>query len=466
MTTQPLSADRDVVVHLFGWTWRAVAAAAPRLAGIGYGGVQISPPQEHVLLAGHPWYQDYQPVSYQLVSRRGDEADFVAMIEACHAAGIRVYADAVINHMTGVPAATGYAGTQVTRYDYPGLYGPDDFHHCGLTPDDSIQDYQDRAQVQDCELLHLADLRTESDRVRDRLAGYLNRLLALGVDGFRVDAAKHIPATDVAAIWARLDRPADTYLEVIDYGNEPIRMSEYVGIGRVTDFPYGVRLGHAVQFGRLADLRGLAGAVAGPDAQVFVDNHDTQRHGGPDVLTHVKPTDYRLANIIMLGWDYGTPVVMSSYDPPADSPISAFDMGPPASGPRGTTKDTVCGADGWVCEHAWPQIAAMVGFHNAVRGTRVTNWWDNGDQLIAWSRGDRGYVVVNNGDAVPGRWWETAGMPAGRYRDVLAEQGPGEEGSTGAALTVNDSGWFQADIPARCAVAIHVGARLPDNPPA
>ena len=63
--------------------------------------------------------------------------------------------------------------------------------------------YQDRAQVQDCELLHLADLRTESDRVRDRLAGYLNRLLALGVDGFRVDAAKHIPATDVAAIWAR-----------------------------------------------------------------------------------------------------------------------------------------------------------------------------------------------------------------------------------------------------------------------
>ena len=37
----------------------------------------------------------------------------------------------------------------------------------------------------------------------------------------------------------------------------------------------------------------------------------------------------------------------------------------------------------------------MVEFREVVRGTELTNWWDNGDQQIAFSRGDKGFYVAN-----------------------------------------------------------------------
>ena len=48
----------------------------------------------------------------------------------------------------------------------------------------------------DCELVGLSDLRTESESVRTTIASYLNKLLSYGVEGFRVDAAKHIGQAD------------------------------------------------------------------------------------------------------------------------------------------------------------------------------------------------------------------------------------------------------------------------------
>src|SRR5690348_1989461 len=66
---------RDVIVHLFEWPWASVASECTNVLGPkGFGAVQVSPPQEHVVLPGqaYPWWQDYQPVSYRLNSRRGD----------------------------------------------------------------------------------------------------------------------------------------------------------------------------------------------------------------------------------------------------------------------------------------------------------------------------------------------------------------------------------------------------------
>ena len=276
-----IGGDRDVVVNLFQWTWRSVAAECPRLAQAGYAGVQVSPATEHAMVFGNPWYVDYQPVSYQLLTRRGDRAAFAAMIQACHAAGVRVYADVVVNHMAGSDGGVGYAGTAWSHYDYSGLYGPQDFHHCGLAPGDEIENYQDRAQVQTCELVNLADLATDTEPVRARIAAYLGDLASLGVDGLRVDAAKHIPATDLADILRRVPGSLDVYTEVIDYGTEPIHASEYAGFAKVLVFTYGPQVGAAVQSGHLASLRQLAGPVDGTRARVFLDNHDTQRHGGP-----------------------------------------------------------------------------------------------------------------------------------------------------------------------------------------
>src|SRR3954451_20434927 len=90
--TAASSADpgpKDVIVHLFEWPWASVASECVNVLGPkGFGGVQVSPPQEHVVLPGqgYPWWQDYQPVSYRIESRRGDRAAFANMVSACHGA--------------------------------------------------------------------------------------------------------------------------------------------------------------------------------------------------------------------------------------------------------------------------------------------------------------------------------------------------------------------------------------------
>ena len=57
----------------------------------------------------------YQPVSYQLTSRSGNESEFVDMIQCCRAHGVDVYVDVVINHMAGGslgdPLRVGRVGT-------------------------------------------------------------------------------------------------------------------------------------------------------------------------------------------------------------------------------------------------------------------------------------------------------------------------------------------------------------------
>lgn len=97
------------IVELFGWPYDDIAKECAFLGKAGWMGVRIWPPTEHVWGSHYyeqdnqfrPWYLIYQPVSYKLHSRMGTRAQLRAMIQTCRTAGVRVYADAVINHMVG-----------------------------------------------------------------------------------------------------------------------------------------------------------------------------------------------------------------------------------------------------------------------------------------------------------------------------------------------------------------------------
>ena len=67
----------------------------------------------------------------------------------------------------------------------------------------AITDYKDFDNVMYGWLDTLADLKTESEYVRTRIADYLTDLYSIGVTGFRLDAAKHIKPTDIANILAK-----------------------------------------------------------------------------------------------------------------------------------------------------------------------------------------------------------------------------------------------------------------------
>ncbi|MDX5460137.1 alpha-amylase [Micromonospora tulbaghiae] len=443
---------KKVIVQLFEWNWTSVAAECTSTLGPkGYGYVQVSPPQEHV--NSSPWWVSYQPVSYRIESRKGTRAQFQSMVNTCHAAGVKVIVDAVVNHMSGQEnGGTGWAGSSYGHYNYPGVYSAQDFHYCGRNGNNDIANYNDRYEVQNCELVNLADLKTESEYVRGRLAAYLNDLLSLGVDGFRLDGSKHMPAADIAAIKAKLSRSAYLVQEVIYGAGEPIQPTEYTGNGDVHEFRYGKDLARMFNNERLAYLRNFGeswGYLSSAKAVVFTDNHDTQREGG--VLTYRNRGTYALANAFMLAWPYGTPAVMSSFT------YSGRDQGPPADGSNRITNVTCY--SGWECEHRWPVIANMVGFRNATEGTGVSNWYDNGYQHIAFSRTGKGYLTINDEDtAVNGRSYQT-GLPAGRYCDVV--HGTFSNGScSGPVITVDSAGWFAANVPAHDAIAIHIGAKL------
>src|SRR5687767_14029593 len=98
-TSSLAASPRTVMVHLFEWKWTDVAKECTDFLGpAGFAAVQVSPPNEHALVANFPWYQRYQPVSYKLESRSGTRQQFVEMVRTCKQAGVDIYVDAVINH--------------------------------------------------------------------------------------------------------------------------------------------------------------------------------------------------------------------------------------------------------------------------------------------------------------------------------------------------------------------------------
>jgi hypothetical protein len=79
----------EVIVKLFGWSWKSVAAECEFFLGpAGVGFVQVNPPQEHI--GGDQWWVDYQVVSYKLQSKRGSRSEFAEMIGRCKAVGVKV----------------------------------------------------------------------------------------------------------------------------------------------------------------------------------------------------------------------------------------------------------------------------------------------------------------------------------------------------------------------------------------
>ncbi|KRD45775.1 alpha-amlyase [Cellulomonas sp. Root930] len=443
---------RDVGVQMFQWTWHAIATeCTDSLGPAGYGWVLTSPPQEHIL--GEEWWTSYQPVSYRVESRLGTREEYADMVATCHDAGVDVWADAVVNHMTGQEApGTGWAGSSYSHYAYPGLYTDADFHHCGLTPNDDISVYQDAAQVQTCELVNLADLATETDRVRSTIVAYLQDLLSLGVDGFRIDAAKHLPAQDVAAIVAGLPEGTGIAQEVIRGSGEPITPEQYLANGRVYEFAWGKDVQGVLASSpeRVLDLGTTSGYVPSDAAVIFVDNHDTERNGS--TLSYADAEDYALATVLMLAGTYGTPAVYTGYA------FSDRDAGPPQDA-EGAVLDASCGAapgpgadlaDGdWVCQHRWPAIAGVVGWRSVVGDAPVVDVWSEGS-AVAFGRGERGFVVVNPGDDELRAELPTS-LADGGYCDVLA---------TGdcAGSTVQD-GVLTVTVPPRTAQAWDVTAR-------
>ncbi len=247
------------IADLHGWQWQAIMDNMGALKAMGFTAIQISP--HTATCSGAFGGQGYDPSDFtSFYSGFGDGNTLYNLIQSAHYNGIQIYADMIFNHMCTHP-----------DYSYPN-FSWNDFHHYG-----SIQDFNDQWDDENQDLEGLNDLSQESDYVRGQLWNYMVNTNNMGFDGYRLDAAKHVPQwywsqniTNNTAAWGKY-----TYGEVddgsIDY------LQGYVNSGMaVTDYALYYQLGNAFCYGcNLSSISGQGFAMAnGSAAQTFVENRD------------------------------------------------------------------------------------------------------------------------------------------------------------------------------------------------
>ena len=444
---------KGVIVTAFQQNWRSIAKECKQTYGPeGVSYVQVSPPEDHI--KGKAWWTSYQPVSYNLNSKLGTEDEFKNMITTCKAAKVGIIVDAVINHMTGADNKD-TVGVGGSKYDaanqsYPDAgYTKDDFHQI----DKDIYTYSDAQVVWNYRLVGLLDLDTSKPHVQQTLGNYFAKLLKMGVAGFRVDAVKHIAPNEMKAIKKAAAEASGIKPENIWWMQETIGDSngakenqpdKYVGTGEVDEFEYSYRLRNYFS-GSIDNLKHITdGLIPNKSAAIFVTNWDTERDNATSVLTYKDGKLYELANAFMLSYPYGTPNIYSGYK------FSERDEGAPFA-TETSVPDASCGKDSkWQCTQRWTSIRGMIGFYNAVKGTKVTKWQDDESNNIAFSRGNKGFFAINNDDKQNDVSYNTD-LPDGEYCNVYA--------SKNCEKTVTVSGGkVETTIPAHSAVALHIKA--------
>jgi alpha-amylase len=482
----------DTSVQMFRWKWNDIARECTNWLGPqGYGAVQVSPPQASASLG--TWWDIYQPVNFtSLASNMGSEAEFRSMIESCHAAGVRVYADVVVNHMAaGAGNATNGSAWNSASLAYPN-FSAQDFHPACDIQGGDYGSPGNRNSVTSCRLSGLPDLKTDSAYVQGQARNFFNKLVALGVDGLRIDAAKHMAPGDIAAILAGTRRTTTSgealwlTQEVIPDSN--VVRSAYFGNGTLNEFQYAYALKAAFRNengASLAQIRAIMGTpgnwggqwgfVPSEQATVFVNNWDTERNGSSLVASNNIPGQandtqgskrYDLANIFMLAWPYGHAQVHSGFR------FNSYDQGPPGASPFDANGNPLINQS-WDFIHRWSDIANMVAFRAVTSGQGIDHVVSGTPNQLAFARGSKGFVAINN-DGAPWNASLQTLLPAGTYCNVVKGQlnaartgCSGDSATVGGngIVTINLAGNGGASVPA---LALHVNQKVDggSTPPA
>jgi glycosidase len=186
----------------WGGDLQGIQAKMSYLSGMGVTTIWISPPVDNLNTnipdgGGNPTasYHGYQGRDFKRIEEHfGNSSntwtDFDAMVTAAHAAGIKVVVDFAPNHSTQDNA--GEYGSLYDNGTFLGNYTSDSngyFHH---NANISGGGWDDRYQVEYYTLFDLADLNSENATIDAYLKSAAQLFQQHGVDGFRIDAIKHV----------------------------------------------------------------------------------------------------------------------------------------------------------------------------------------------------------------------------------------------------------------------------------
>ncbi len=212
------SANDGLILQAWNWSYSEVKANLDAIAEAGFTTIQISPPTElkeatkgvKVLQEANDngWWMMYQPAAYELNQSEdnvlGTKDELVDMIDAAHERGLYVIADAVINHLGNSETADNKISTPLPKdanaVDYlcerawefessKAIIDAGAFHfpyaNCQYNDTGAFDCTQNAVSL-------LPDLDTSHPVVQETILDYWHECIDAGIDGFRIDAAKHI----------------------------------------------------------------------------------------------------------------------------------------------------------------------------------------------------------------------------------------------------------------------------------
>lgn len=419
-------ARADVILHAFDWSYAKVAAKAREIAAAGYKAVLLMPPLKSEKTARCEWWRRYQPQDFRTIDHcNGNKETFKAALAALKANGVRAYADVVVNHMANERHGdTSFPG-QATLKEYRRnstywskqiLYGDRDGNGIldnGFLPDQgrpaglfSSQDFHPAACIRDGNnrtsvirdrlcgpppdrgLPDLVDTDPKQTWVNNQRKQYIQALYDLGVRGFRLDAAKHMPNKAIRSfVSEKVATTAQVFAEIITSGGttdehykrflEPYLRDMPAQFGAI-DFPLLHALKRALAPGQ--PLSDLASPYATGNA---LDN----RRAVTVVVTHDIPYNVEFRDLI--------------FDRDASSSVDedlayAYILGRDGGTPLVFDDHSVGRSNNGRWRNVWnrDKLKRMIRFHNRMQGKPMEVLAADACSLL-WRRQEDGIVAIN-----------------------------------------------------------------------
>lgn len=426
MTHDPNATNTETILHVWSWNFPTIAENMKTIADAGFTMLQTSPVNACFSPEGANikildakegnWYHYYQPTDWTIGNNiLGTEEEMQVMLDSAKKYNIRVLVDVLPNH-------TAFDIDLVSDEFYAAVGGREKmFHTNGLK---GIRDYSDRTQCTHQGVGGLPDVNTENPHFQKYYMEFVNKLIKMGVRGFRYDTAKHIGVhsdpIDVEAgvtendFWdvatgrkevlgVSLAIPYDSlfvYGEVLQGRGVP--EAEYAGYFGQTASSYGHVLCKVIENRSAKDIDIVSWyhSAAPEYLTTWVESHDT--YCNANETADLTDAQIRTAWVFLTARQNGTPLFFSR---PMNSTRDNF-FGDNLLGARGND------------EFFHPEVVAVNKFRQAMKGQLEDIQISEDGKVASVNRGNKGVAIVNFSlDQTPVDL--PTGLADGTYTDVV-----------------------------------------------
>ena len=426
MTHDPNATNTETILHVWSWNFPTIAENMKTIADAGFTMLQTSPVNACFSPEGANikildakegnWYHYYQPTDWTIGNNiLGTEEEMQVMLDSAKKYNIRVLVDVLPNH-------TAFDIDLVSDEFYAAVGGREKmFHTNGLK---GIRDYSDRTQCTHQGVGGLPDVNTENPHFQKYYMEFVNKLIKMGVRGFRYDTAKHIGVhsdpIDVEAgvtendFWdvatgrkevlgVSLAIPYDSlfvYGEVLQGRGVP--EAEYAGYFGQTAPSYGHVLCKVIENRSAKDIDIVSWyhSAAPEYLTTWVESHDT--YCNANETADLTDAQIRTAWVFLTARQNGTPLFFSR---PMNSTRDNF-FGDNLLGARGND------------EFFHPEVVAVNKFRQAMKGQLEDIQISEDGKVASVNRGNKGVAIVNFSlDQTPVEL--PTGLADGTYTDVV-----------------------------------------------